>query len=58
MFDNNLCCTYPEECPGLHESSFRVNKEDLVAIWRILQVSDRVNPTYLYNLYKCSKNDN
>jgi len=37
MFDNNLCCTYPEECPGLHESSFRVNKEDLVAIWRILQ---------------------
>ena len=38
MYDNNLCCTYPEECPGLHESCYLVPKEDLVIIWRILQV--------------------
>lgn len=37
MFDNRLCCTYPEECTGSHGNDFSVPKHEAVLIWKILQ---------------------
>ena len=40
MYENQLCCTYPEECTGCHTSDLVVAKQEIVFIWNILQVKE------------------
>jgi len=37
MYENELCCTYPEECTGCHTNELQVAKQENVFIWKILQ---------------------
>ena len=37
MLDNNICCTYPEECSGPHSLDLQVPNLELIMLWKILQ---------------------
>jgi len=36
MLDNELCCTYPEECSGTHGLDLGVTNLEFVMLWKIL----------------------
>jgi len=36
MLDNELCCTYPEECSGRHNLDLAVSNLEFVMVWKIL----------------------
>ena len=36
MIENDLCCTYPEECSGRHNLDLRVSHLEQVLVWQIL----------------------
>lgn len=36
MFDNEVCCTYPEECSGKHNWDLLVSNIEFIMIWKIL----------------------
>jgi len=36
MLDNDLCCTYPEECSGRHNLDLAVSNLEFVMVWKIL----------------------
>jgi len=36
MYDNDLCCTYPDECSGKHDTDFVIAKQEAVVLWKIL----------------------
>lgn len=36
MFDNEVCCTYPEECSGKHNWDLLVSNTEFIMVWRIL----------------------
>jgi hypothetical protein len=38
MYDNELCCTYPEECSGQHSSDVILPRSEATVLWKILQV--------------------
>ena len=45
MYDNSLCCTYPEECSGQHSFDLVLQRSEATILWKILQVKgyeDRV----------------
>jgi len=37
MYDNEICCTYPDECSSKHEPEFNISDEENVLLWKILQ---------------------
>jgi hypothetical protein len=40
MYDNALCCTYPEECSGQHSPDISLPRSEATVLWKILQVSE------------------
>ena len=36
MIENNICCTYPEECSGRHNLDLQVSSLEQVLVWQIL----------------------
>jgi len=36
MFDNEVCCTYPEECSGKHNWDLLVSNMEFIMVWKIL----------------------
>jgi hypothetical protein len=51
MYDNTLCCTYPEECSGQHSSDVILPRSEATVLWKILQVrsvffSGEVDPLF------------
>ncbi len=38
MYDNALCCTYPEECSGQHSPDISLPRSEATVLWKILQV--------------------
>jgi hypothetical protein len=40
MYDNALCCTYPEECSGQHSPDISLPRSEATVLWKILQVRE------------------
>ena len=36
MMENDICCTLPEECSGIHELDLQVPNLEYVMLWKIL----------------------
>ena len=47
MLDNDLCCTYPEECSGRHGLDLGVNNLEFVMLWKILVGKSAINMNLL-----------
>lgn len=43
MFDNDVCCTYPEECTGKHSWDLLVSNTEFIMIWKILVGKNATN---------------
>ena len=50
MLDNDLCCTYPEECSGAHNLDLQVSNMELIMMWKILQGRNNVSLNMLHFL--------
>ena len=48
MIDNEICCTYPEECSGSHNLDLQVSNLEQVLVWQILVGR---SPTHLNMLH-------
>ena len=50
MLDNNLCCTYPEECSGTHNLDLQVSSLEYIMMWKILSGKNSTNLNMLHFL--------
>ena len=50
MLDNDLCCTYPEECSGRHNLDLQVPNLEFIMVWKILIGKNSTNLNLLHFL--------
>ena len=50
MLDNDLCCTYPEECSGRHNLDLQVPNLEFIMVWKILVGKNSTNLNLLHFL--------